>query len=68
MTVRRIDGLTWVAARDGLAHANPNDGTLRALCGAMPTSERYAWPIRESCVICSTIAAARKGDAIAKSA
>jgi hypothetical protein len=58
VTVIRRDGLSWVAARDGLAHADPHGTSLRTLCGKTPTPDRYAWPIREFCAVCSTIAEA----------
>lgn len=54
MTVIRRDGLTWVAPREGLAHAQRGH-ELRALCGARPTADRYAWPIREMCGTCLRI-------------
>jgi hypothetical protein len=61
MTVIRRDGLQWVAPRDGLAHATVNS-ELRALCGAMPTADRYAWPIREFCVLCLTLEDGRRAE------
>lgn len=59
MTVIRRDGLVWVAPRDGLAHATAGHA-LRALCGARPTPDRYAWPIREFCPACNRVAGERK--------
>lgn len=63
MTVIRRDGVTWVADRSGLAHADASDKTYRALCGARPTAPRYAWPIREWCPTCVTLERARKAGA-----
>lgn len=55
MTVVRRDGVTWVAARDGLAHADVRQAT-RTLCGRIPTPDRYAWPIRDYCAVCTALA------------
>lgn len=54
MTVIRRKGISWVAHRDGLAHARQGQA-LRTLCGAAPTPDRYAWPIRDMCVVCSAL-------------
>jgi hypothetical protein len=51
MTVIRRDGVTWVAARDGLAHADVRQAP-RTLCGAIPTPDRFAWPIKDYCAVC----------------
>lgn len=53
MTVRRSGGLTWVAARDGIAHARlDRDRSGRTLCDRPATPERYAWPASERCATC----------------
>ena len=52
MTVIRWQGLTWVAPKDGTAHADPHDATFRALCGAMPVADRFAWPTVRLCPTC----------------
>lgn len=62
MTMVVRDGLQWVAGRTGLAHADANDRTHRALCGALPTSPRYAWPIRDYCRTCLSLEAGRKAE------
>jgi hypothetical protein len=59
MTVRRADGLQWVAYRDGVAHAATPSGR-RTLCDKTPTPDRYAWPARENCGVCLRLADERK--------
>jgi len=65
MTVRRADGLQWVAYKDGIAHAATPTGR-RTLCDRTPTPDRYAWPARENCAACVAAAAERKEGATAK--
>lgn len=66
MTVIRADGLTWVAGKDGTAHATAGH-ELRTLCGVRPLPDRYAWPAQRRCSTCVERAEARraKGAAIA---
>jgi hypothetical protein len=55
VTIRRADGLQWVAYRDGIAHAATPTGR-RTLCDRTPTPDRYAWPARENCGVCVRVA------------
>lgn len=59
MTVRRADGLTWVAYKDGTAHATERFAR-RTLCNRIPIPDRYAWPARENCSVCLQLAEQRK--------
>ena len=51
MTVIRRNAVTWVAPKDGLAHACVKQAP-RTLCGRIAIPDRYAWPIREFCAAC----------------
>jgi hypothetical protein len=61
MTVIRRNAVTWVAYKDGLAHARRGLAP-RTLCGAVPTPDRYAWPIREMCGVCRALEAGLKAE------
>jgi hypothetical protein len=43
VTVIRLNGLQWVAAKDGIAHACDNHAP-RTLCDRIAVPDRYAWP------------------------
>lgn len=44
----------WRAGEDGVGHLVVNARTTA--CGAPPTAERWAWPIRSRCPACLELA------------
>lgn len=42
----------WLAARDGIGHAQGKGRAIRTACGARALDERHAWPIQRRCEGC----------------
>lgn len=45
----------WIADGDGLAHARAHRISARTACGITAIDERYGWPERARCAVCSAV-------------
>ena len=56
MTTIVSKGYTWIAARDGEAHAHPFRGRpTRTLCDRPAVDPRFAWPASTRCTDCTAV-------------
>lgn len=48
-------GVSWRAAKDGIAHALVKPNALNAACGRRAVLERLAWPATSKCLTCRKV-------------